>query len=567
METLMAAGVTHCFVNTGTDYPAVIESWAKAAAARRPCPRIIVCPHEMAAISAAHGMSAVTGQPTAVFVHVDVGTQNLGGGVHNAARGRMPIVIVAGAAPFTLAGERRGSRDRAVQFLQDVLDQRGIVGPYVKWAYEAKTGATVGTLVSRAVQIAQAHPQGPVYLTLPREVLEEAAPSDEVPIASPVSYAPALPPQAVRQIVHALATSRHPLVITSRIGRTPEGLATLVRLADSWAVPVLEVQPQYLNFPREHELHQGFDSDVPAALAEADMVLAVDVDVPWVPAREGPRADARIFFIDSDPLKKDLGLWHYPATAVFQADGATAVQQILAALAELEPPQSVVARRAYWVGRHRRIRSEWARFAANPASPDGACSGPWVLERLARRLPPGALVLSEAGLHMETTARHLRPNAPGGWLTSGGSALGWGGGAAVGAKLAAPDRLVVLVTGDGSFVFGNPAAVYWMAKRYQASFLTVILNNHGWAAVRRAVHTWHPTGFAVRTGQDWTSLEPSGDWGGVATAAGGAWSATIREPAAFDGALDAALTALDSGRPAVLDVWVATPKARAEENT
>ena len=115
----------------------------------------------------------VTGEPQAVLVHVDVGTQNLGGGVSNAMRGRVPVLIFAGAAPFTLEGELPGGRNEFIHWIQDVRDQRGILRDYVKYDNEIRTGRNVKQLVHRALQIARSEPAGPVYLVAAREVMEE----------------------------------------------------------------------------------------------------------------------------------------------------------------------------------------------------------------------------------------------------------------------------------------------------------------------------------------------------------------------------------------------------------
>src|SRR5438045_178235 len=119
---------------------------------------------EALALSAAHAYAMVTGEPQAVIVHVDVGTQNLSGGVSNAMRGRVPVLIFAGAAPFTLEGELPGGRNEFIHWIQDVRDQRGILRNYVKYDNEVRTGRNVKQLVQRAMQIARSEPAGPVYL-------------------------------------------------------------------------------------------------------------------------------------------------------------------------------------------------------------------------------------------------------------------------------------------------------------------------------------------------------------------------------------------------------------------
>ena len=123
-------------------------------------------------MSAAHGFAQLTGRPQAVIVHVECGTQALAGAVHNAAKGRVPMLVFAGASPFTQEGEARGSRNEFIQWIQDVHNQRGIVRGYMKYDNEIRTGLNVKQLVHRALQIAASDPKGPAYLMGAREVIE-----------------------------------------------------------------------------------------------------------------------------------------------------------------------------------------------------------------------------------------------------------------------------------------------------------------------------------------------------------------------------------------------------------
>jgi len=111
LEALTTAGVSYLFANFGSDHPAMLEALAAAAATKRSIPELITCPAEMVALSAAHGFAQATGRAQAVLVHVECGTQSLAGAIHNAARGRVPVLIFAGAAPFTQDGELAGSRN------------------------------------------------------------------------------------------------------------------------------------------------------------------------------------------------------------------------------------------------------------------------------------------------------------------------------------------------------------------------------------------------------------------------------------------------------------------------
>lgn len=132
VDALQEMGVSYIFCNFGSDHPSLIEALAKAETENRPVPKAVICPHEGVALYAAQGYTQLTGEAQALFIHVDVGTQNLGGAVHNANRGRVPVFIFAGETPYTLEGELMGSRNAGVNNWQNVYDQRGIIRQYVK---------------------------------------------------------------------------------------------------------------------------------------------------------------------------------------------------------------------------------------------------------------------------------------------------------------------------------------------------------------------------------------------------------------------------------------------------
>src|SRR5262245_40860005 len=258
LDALAGAGVSYLFANFGSDHPAILEALAAAAATGRRVPRLITCPAEMVALSAAHGVALATGQAQAVLVHVDCGTQCLAGAVHNAAKGRVPVLIFAGASPFTQHGELPGSRNEFIHWLQDVPDQRGIVHGYVKYDNEIRTGTNIGQIVHRALQIAHSEPCGPVYLVGAREVLEQEVPVAPVAPAEWTPVAPlALPPDEVPALVDALASARRPLVVTSYLGRNRDAPAALVRVCRRLGVGVLESAPGHLNFPTDEPMYQG----------------------------------------------------------------------------------------------------------------------------------------------------------------------------------------------------------------------------------------------------------------------------------------------------------------------
>jgi acetolactate synthase I/II/III large subunit len=561
LEALAEAGVRYIFANLGSDHPGLIEAFAQAKAEGRDdaYPQLIICPHEVVALSAAHAYASVTRQPQAVLVHVGDGTQNLGGEVSNAMRGRVPVLIFAGASPYTLAGELPGSRNEFIHWIQDARDQRGILRGFVKYDNEIRTGRNVKQLVHRALQIARSEPAGPVYLVAPREVMEEPLEPYAVDPAlfTPVEPA-ALTDGVTRQIATALARARHPLIVTSYLGRNPDAVPVLVDLAELLAVGVLESAAFCVNFPGDHPLHCGYQyttREQNPALAQADVVLVVDSDVPWIPASNRPSPGAAIYAIDIDPLKPTIPLWQVPARCFATADSKVALEQIARLVRDeyLAEAGVVEARRAEIAA------ASEARRAALDAleQPEAGVITPRYLTACVRELLAGTdtLVLTEAITSYQIVAEHLRASKPGSLLGSGGASLGWAGGGAVGAKLACPaERTVVSLVGDGSYLFGVPSCSQWVARRYGAPSLTVIYDNRGWNAPKSSTLGVHPSGAAAAADDFHVSFEPEVDLPAVAAAAGGAYGVTVSDPAELPRVLKDALAVVHGGRSAVVSV-------------
>lgn len=558
LEALTEAGVSYIFANFGSDHPALVEAIAEARATGRRIPEIVTCPNEMAGMSAAQGYAQVSGQAQAVFVHVECGTQALAGAVHNAAKGRAPMLIFAGASPFTQEGEMKGSRNEFIQWIQDVHDQRGIVRGYMKYDNELRTGKNIKQMVHRAFQFANSEPRGPVYLMGAREVMEEVLEGPERTDASrfmPVAEG-ALPDDAAAGLAQALAKAKRPLIVTSYLGRNPAAVARLVELCETLGVGVLESVPNAMNFPHDHPLYQGNQWNQPVqneALAEADCVLVIDSDVPWIPTISRPSKDACIFHIDVDPLKENMPLWHIGARETFRADAARALAQINAAAGSRIDGAAVKER----TGHYTQASEERRQKLAALEKPNGAISAEYVTACVRRHVDDDTIVLNEGITNYHVVFNHLAMTRPGSIFTSGGGSLGWNGGAAIGAKLAAPDKTVVAMTGDGSYMFSVPSSVHWMANKYRTPFLQIVFNNRGWNAPRFSALSVHPDGYASRANDLDLSFDPSPDYAGIAAAAGGAYARKVDRIEEVEEAVAEAFDVVrNQKRAAVLDVWL-----------
>ena len=559
---LAAHGVDYLFLNPGTDTLPIQEALSKREQLGEPAPRTVLCLFELVALAAAHGYYAATGRPQAVLVHVDVGTQNLGGMLHNAQRGRAAVLIAAGRSPYTTEPGRRGTRDTHIHWLQEQFDQHGIVRTFVKWDYEVRLPEQMGEAVDRALQMAASDPPGPVYLTLPREVLMApgcAAGASAAGKAPPARLG-AGDPDALAEVARLLVRAERPLVLTAATGRTRAGFDGLVRLAERLALPVVE-RPERMNFPFTHPLHQGFDPSV--LLPSADVVLVLDHDVPYIPTRVAPADRAVIVQIDLDPVKDRIPLWRFPVTLPIRADTGRALD-VMAEAAERELTASdrrrIEARRAALVDAHAQRRAAW-RAAADRARHARPIACEWLCACLGqlRREHPDCVFVDETVTSNQTLWRSLDLDAPGTLFGSGGSALGWAMGAGLGVKLAMPDRPVIVAVADGSFVFGEPLAALWAARRCSAPLLVVVFNNGCYNATKAPLKSAYPDGYSVR-GNRFIGVDllpaPRYDLLGPVVGADGE---RIEDPAALLPALRRGLERVRAGQSVVLDVILARP--------
>lgn len=551
LEALQESGVSFIFSNLGSDHPSIIEGLAKRKAEKKELLNVIIAPHEFVALSAAHGYYLVSGEAQGVFVHTDVGTQNLGGSVHNAARSRIPVFIFAGETPSTTEGELAGSRNSPINYIQNVYDQRGIVREYVKWDYDIRTGRNIKQLISRAMHLATSDPKGPVYLTGAREVLEEEIEQSGRKVSWSEIKSPVMSARDLEETVSILKNAKNPLIITSYLGRNKESVPQLVELSETFAIPVIESTPSYVNFPSDHPLHLGYMGG--QLLKEADVILVIDSDVPWVYTLNRPGENCTIIHLDIDPLKESLPLWHYPVHSSYRVNSYEVLLQLNEYSKKVTLNENAIKERfAEMKKLHDQQRKEWK--AKEQLSESGFITPEWLTQCLRNVVDEDTIILNETITNALTISQSLPRKKPGTLFTNGGTGLGWNGGAAIGAKLAQPDKLVVSLTGDGTFLFTVPSSVHWMSRRYNAPFLTVIYNNQGWNATKQNLLKLYPDGIANRDDQYYVNFDQPSDLSKIAEAAGGALAIRVSDPEKLQEALLKGVEAVKAGRSAVIDV-------------
>jgi acetolactate synthase-1/2/3 large subunit len=555
LELLAARGVDYFFANAGTDFAPLIEAYAKRLAEGHALPRPLTVPHEVPAVAMAHGYAMVTGRPQAVMVHVIVGGANALGGVINAARANVPILMTAGRTPLTESG-MPGSRDRQIHWAQESFDQGTMFREWVKWDYELRNFAQLESVVDRALALARTEPQGPVYLSLPREVLAERQETFEYSESSRAGQpAPLIPdPASIEEAARLLAAAHHPLVIARAAGRDPEAVQALVEFAEAFGAPVIENFHTYLNFPQDHPLHAGFDAVTD--LEAADVIVVLESDAPWFPSLNTPSPDARFIHIGVDPLYSRYPIRSFPCDIALGGSPCLALRALAEAGRRLGEPPTVAERRAWWAAesaRRRAAQAEAARRVQNDAPIDML----WLSRCIGHVIDDDTVVVNEYDLQASQTC-FRRPGRY--FAAPASSGLGWGLGAALGAKLAAPDQTVICTVGDGAYIFGAPTAAHFVARAYNLPVLFVVFNNRAWNAVKRSVRSHAPQGWAARTGlMPLSELDPAPDYELICQANGG-YGERVEDPDALPDALQRALHAVrEERRQALLNVICKKP--------
>jgi acetolactate synthase-1/2/3 large subunit len=559
LQGLVDLGIEYLFCNLGTDHAPLIEEMAHWREQGRAFPKLILCPHENTAVHMAGGYAVATGRGQAVLVHVDAGTANAAMGLHNLCRTRIPVLLIAGRAPMSTFDGVRGGRDTYVHFIQEPFDQASVVRPYVKWEYNLAWPSMAHEVVSRAGAVMQSDPTGPVYLTLPREVL--AAPVDAASVGAyghqnhlPVK-AQGADASAVRAIAEQLMRSDNPMLVTAYAGRNREAPALIEKLAVLCGMRVCEFNTIYMNIRRDSPYFAGYN---PAAFTEqADFGLMVDVDVPWIPKTTRVNPNAYWAQLDVDAIKRDIPMWGFPLNARIEGDSVRLIVQLIEIIESSATPEfktKAAARGLAFKTAHAQNKQKAASLAqakgvVNAINPHYLCAV------MGQKIEMHDVVLNEAIRNTMAVFEQIPREVPGSLMGLSGGGLGFSAGTALGIKLAQADNRVIHFVGDGSFYFSNPSSVYAVANQYGLPILTVILDNGGWSAVKESTLRMYPQGEAKSTNQFASDLGYSTDFAAIAEAAG-AHGERLTDPEQVEAAIERCLAALDAGQSALLHVRI-----------
>ena len=548
-------GVDYLFFNSGSEIMFLQEGIAKANALGRLAPKLIMMTHEFPALTAALGYAAASGRMAATSAHVDVGTQHYGCAIHSAKHSGLPVLITAGAPPVSYPGSMRGARDGSHFWVQQTPDQAGIVRQYMKWDHRLEYQDNAGLVVSRAIQIARSEPRGPVYLTFPREIAFLPTASEVFATAEQlgIARAPAPDPDAIEELAERLIKAKNPVAVIARSGRNPETVSALVEVAECLGMAVGEAAARtYQCFPFNHPLYQSTAVD----LTSADVVLVIEVDVPWIPGPKQPPSDAYIAVVDIDPIKAHIGTYEFTADLRLTADTQMTLRALLAAL---QKRMSDADKRRFAQRTERWAEITLARYQKDVAAAQAEAgrtpiSPLWLSYQIGQAMVSNSIMLDET-LMLGPLPRYLRFQESNSYFRNPGSAGGWTSGAALGAKLARPDKDVVAVCGDGFYMYSVANAAISAAVRYKAPFMSVIYQNRSYSTGTNATAHYYPDGYAVHGGLEAGYFEPPINFAKEAEAAG-AYGENVTDPAEVGPALQRGLAQICQGNPAVIAVWL-----------
>ena len=551
LRVLGGMGVERIFASPGSEWAPVWEALAEPQS--ESIPLYLSARHEEIAVGMASGYAKATGRLPAVMIHTTVGSLHAAMALRGALHEHVPMVVLSGESIGF--GEDEGP-DVGGQWLGHLADIGGparLVDRCVKWSFGVNTKAILPATIQRACQLAMAAPRGPVFVSIPMEYLFDKMtrnPPSEHGSAPP----PTADPKGIEELAGLLATAKNPIIISEEAGRTPLIVEHTVELAELLGAPVVESRSTgYLNFPRNHPLHGGFEPR--EYLQEADVLFLLGVLAPWHPASRGPRSGAKVAVLDENPLRAELPYWGFQVDLCLAGEIESSLEQLLKILKKrLSKGEAGLAQRAEkWRKRSEERRREWKEEALG-VKEKMPIDTRWITYELSRLLPQDAMIVEETITHRLSVHRYLDGVKPGSFFAGCIGGLGTGLATALGVKVAAPKRPVVCLIGDGSFNYDPVLAALGASQEHNLPILIVLFNNMGYLSQKSGVPRYFPDGWAVR-GKKFVgiSIAPSPDYGTIARAFDG-YGEKVEEPGQVRAALKRGLKAVAGGQVALIDI-------------
>src|SRR5881296_2155806 len=540
IAALRSAGVRHLFGNPGTTELPFLDALDGSEL------HYVVGLQEATVVAAADGYAQASGQVGVANVHVAPGLANSLSILHNAARAKSALVVTA------------GQQDTRFLMHEPILagDLARMAEPFTKWSHEIRRPEDAPVALRRALKVALTPPTGPVFLSMPMDLMGPAI--DDTGAPSPAIAAKSRPePAALLHAAELLAGASHPIIIAGDGVARAHAVDELTALAELLGARV-HGEPVYrrTSFPGNHALWRGGLFPSPAgvrrALEECNALLIVGANVfTWFLHAEGapfPRG-LRAIQIDDDPW--EIGR-SYPVALGIAADPKTTLAELGSALHDRmsEAARGAAAARAEKIGKARadvmaRVRA--AALAEVDRTPIGQAH---LMYTLASLLPRDAVVVDESATSLPFVLRYVPFSTPGSFVGGKTGTLGWGMGAAIGVQLGAQGRKVVATIGDGALMYAPQAL--WTAAHYQLPITYVVPNNSSYAILKSGMLTLDLASAkrGIYPGMD--LVDPAIDYVGLARSLG-VRAERVEKPASLHDVLAACLA---HPGPALVDVAI-----------
>ena len=472
MEILKSSGIRYLFGNPGTTELPFLDALPDSSL------EYVLGLQETTAVAAADGYAQASGQAGVVNVHVAPGLANSLSILHNAARAKSPLVVTA------------GQQDTRFLMHEPILagDLARMAEQFTKWSHEIRRPEDAPVALRRALKVALTPPTGPVFLSLPMDLMGPAV--DDTAAPPPAIAAKSRPePAALRHAADLLAGASNPVVIAGDGVARAGAMAELTAVAELLGARV-HGEPVYrrTSFPGTHALWRGGLFPSPAgvrrALEECDALLIVGANVfTWFLHTEGtpfPRG-LRVVQIDDDPW--EIGR-SYPVTLGIAADPKAALAELTDMLRGklTEKDRAAAAARVERIGAARGEMVKRVSAAARSEAERVPIGQAHLMHTLASLLPDDAIVVDESATSLPFVLRYMPFATPGSFFGSKTGTLGWGMGAAIGVQLGSPGRKVVATIGDGSVMYAPQAL--WTAAHYRLPITYVVPNNSSYAILK-----------------------------------------------------------------------------------
>ncbi|MDP6692089.1 MAG: thiamine pyrophosphate-binding protein [Alphaproteobacteria bacterium] len=552
LEALRRLSVDYIIASPGSEWAPVWEALARQELGDGRGPDYIDCWHETLAVNMAMGYTLVTGRMQAVLLHAGSGLLQGSMGIHGAMMAEIPMVVMSGES---LTYGEDPDVEPGAQWLRNlsiVGGPQALLAPIVKWSNQATSAGTIYEMVVRSGEMAQRDPQGPTYLNVPVETMAEQWSPPSFTRQAPPAPKTMSPPEDVKDVAEQLVASAHPLVATEAAGRDPEAFEALVELCDLLAVPVIESAGTVrANFPKDHPMYQG--TDIAPFMADTDFALLVKNRAPWYPPGRRP-PKARVVALDESPHRTHMVYQSLQADQYLEGHVASTLRQLSEEVGAIGVDSGLVGERRERLAATHEEREKQNR-AKEQAAKDASPIDPlWLCGALRQVMPDDVVYVNEIVLHSGVVRDHVPWTRPQSYFGIGGG-LGQGLGVALGVKLASPDRPVVALMGDGSFLYNPVVQSLGASRDSELPILIIVFNNGKYAAMQGMHLKMYPKGTAVDTDTFHGTFINAPDFVKVAESFG-AYGERVEDPEAIEQALKNGLKAVNEGRSAIIDVVV-----------